>query len=428
MSLQKNNNSKEFVFIPSLYFMEGLPFTIVTMVATIWFKDLKVGLGEIGLATTILYLPWTLKFIWAPIVDFYGLKKNWILSLQVLLTSIFLLLSLTAFITKSFIILSIILFFIALLSATLDISIDGYYMEVLSPTKQAYYVGFRNTAYKIAWIFGTGFLVWLAGKLESFFSIKNTWAITMLLVSIIIVTIYFLHLKILPTPSVTTKIKKNFNKFTKTKFIYVFLNYFKQPRILAIIWFILFFRLGESLLLKMVSPFLMDGLKNGGLNLSLESIGLIYGTYGMIALLTGGILGGYLISRFGIDKLLFPFALFQNIFILSYVYLSLAKPGLNIISSLNALEQFAYGIGNSAYTVFLLMTVNSKFKASHYAIATALMAFGVFIPQLFSGYLAASFGYPKYFFLCAILSIPGLVSIFFLPLKSLIIKNLLRST
>ncbi len=419
MSLHKQKHLNEYYYIPTLYFVEGLPYAIVTMVSTIWFKDINISLTEIGIATTILYLPWTLKFIWAPIVDFYDTKKKWILKQQLILTILFLLLATTSLFFNSYIAFSVILLIIALASATQDIAIDGYYLEVLSSKQQAYFVGFRNTAYKIAWIFATGFLVFMAGNFEKYFSKNVSWAITLIIVSLSIMTAYLFHTMTLPNIIAKPKTKEKFTFYTLKKFIYVFLNYFNQSKIIAITLFILLYRLGESLLLKMASPFLLDLKINGGLNIPLTSLGLIYGTYGMLALLFGGILGGYLISKLGLKKLLFPFALFQNLLILSYYYLSTVKPGINIITILNALEQFAYGLGTSAYTIFLLQTVNPKFKSSHYAIATALMAFGVFIPQLFSGYLATGLGYSNYFILCAILSIPGLITIFFLPIKEI---------
>jgi len=170
-------------------------------------------------------------------------------------------------------------------------------------------------------------------------------------------------------------------------------------------------------MLKMAPPFLLDSPAQGGLGLSTADVGLIYGTVGTVFLLLGGILGGWLISRQGLRRWLWPTALIQNTAILLYWLLAIFKPGWWTVAIVNSIEQFSYGLGVSAYTVFLLSTVKTEYKAAHYALATALMAAGVMLPGAASGYLQQSLGYVNFFLLSFVAAVPGILVIFFLPIS-----------
>ena len=170
-------------------------------------------------------------------------------------------------------------------------------------------------------------------------------------------------------------------------------------------------------MLKMAPLFLMDEVKKGGLGISTAEVGFLYGIVGVIFLLIGGIIGGYVIAKQGLKKWLWPTAILQNSAILAYWILAVYKPDTIWVYSVNAFEQLSYGIGVSAYTVFLMRTVYPEYKASHYAITTALMSTGIFIPGLFSGYLQTWMGYEYYFLMSLFVTVPGLITIFFLPLE-----------
>jgi PAT family beta-lactamase induction signal transducer AmpG len=150
---------------------------------------------------------------------------------------------------------------------------------------------------------------------------------------------------------------------------------------------------------------------------STKEIGILNGTVGTISLLAGGILGGVLIAKQGLRRWMWPTALMQNTAIILYWLLAVYRPALMWVYVANSYEQFSYGLGVSAYTVFLMRTIRPEFKASHYAITTAFMAAGVLVPQIFSGYLQAWLGYQNYFLLSFLVAIPGLATIFFLPLE-----------
>ncbi len=380
----------------------------------------------VGKVTSYFYLAWVAKFMWAPLVDLVGKKRIWIVCTQVILalTSVALALSLSASDVALF---SIIVFSImAVVSATQDVSCDGYYLEVLNKKQQSYFVGVRNTFYKTALLFGQGGLVMMAGWLahNPSFGVKGGWAAVFTLCAIIFAILAVCHFFILPKSQKSETIEgaveappEEKAKLDVNQFLTVFRTFFTQKAIVPIVLYILIFRLGDAFMLKMSAPFLLDAPKVGGLGISTETVGLIYGGVGVGFLLLGGIVGGFVVSKFGLKKSLMPTAIFQNAAILLYYYMAISAPNVLLVSVCNAIEQFAYGLGTAAYTVFLLRTVNPKYKSGHYAIATALMAAGVMIPGIYSGKLQEQLGYPHFFLLSFVVSIPGMITILLLPLE-----------
>ena len=397
------------LYIPSLYFAQGLPYVLVNSVSVILYKTLGVSNTLIGV-TSLFYLPWVVKPLWSPVVELRASKRYWIqateiaLALQLALIAVFLQM-------PAFFILSLIGFIlIALTSATHDIAIDGFYMLALSSEQQAFYVGLRSTFYRLAMIFGSGILVILAGRLEKIsLNARISWTTVILVCSALTAVLFFFHTWYLPYPAAKTA-------QPETSFKKVFRSYFQRERIGAILTFILLYRLGEAMLVKMAAPFLLDNKDAGGLALSTESVGYIYGTLGIISLLIGGILGGYVVGKFGLRRCMWPLTLALNLPDLVYVYLSHFFVSTTIIQLCIAIEQFGYGIGFSAFLVFLMYTAEGPYQTAHYAISTGFMALGMLLPGLASGYLQALSGYPLFFIIVCLLTLPGMAAIFFIPL------------
>ncbi len=199
-------------------------------------------------------------------------------------------------------------------------------------------------------------------------------------------------------------------------FLKIIRSYVSQSKIVIILAFILLYRFGEAMLIKIASLFLIDKPELGGLGLSTQEFGLVYGTFGVISLIVGGILGGFLIAKFGLKKCLFPMALALNLPDIFYVYMAYYKPPLKLIYPLVSLEQFGYGVGFTAFTVYLMYISQGEYKTSHFAISTGLMALGLMIPGAISGAIQQTLGYPLFFLLVCLLTIPGMITIFFIPL------------
>lgn len=430
---------KPAIFIPTLYFAEGLPYTIVNMMSVVFYKTLGASNAFIGSATSFLALPWTLKFLWSPLVDVRGTKKRWVVASQMVLSFVVLLAALGCFLPDPIYATLVIFLVVAVASATHDIAIDGYYMDVLDKGQQAYYVGIRNAAYKVAWLTGSGFLVYLAGSMteSTALGVKGGWFVSFLVSALLLFVLALFHMKALPEPELQAEGESESNKesLTLKKFGDIFIAYLNQPRIVAVIIYILIFRLGDALMLKMAQPFLLDDVSKGGLAISTTEVGIIYGTVGMLFLLAGNLFGGWLVSRYGLKKCLLPTALIQNSAILLYWWLAHSKPRGEILGFLNlhdrmfeaeilfttlvnSVEQFSYGLGVAAYTVFLLSTVKKSYKAAHYAIATALMALGLLLPGAVSGFIQESIGYELFFLVSFLASLPGIIVILFLPLTT----------
>jgi MFS transporter, PAT family, beta-lactamase induction signal transducer AmpG len=422
------------IWVTILYFAEGYPYTLVNQMSIIFFKALGASNELIGL-TSILYLPWALKGLWGPVVDVYSTKRRWILGAEIVCAGLFLVLAIGT-LTSHVMIISIVCFAaIAFVSATHDIAIDGFYLDALDKNRQAFYSGFRTTAYRVSWLVGSGGLVFLAGYIADMYlgstgdggekvyrlvhgtihPIHFGWAVTFGISACIFLLIYGFQTWYLPDPRQDRVREKS--ETTLTQFLNAFRSYFSQNRIGWIVAYVLLIRLGDAFMLKMAPPFLMDTHQKGGLAISTAEIGILYGTVGIVFLLGGGILGGYLVSKQGLKRWLWPTALLQNGSIVLYWILALTRPSLPWVYAANSFEQFSFGMGVSAFVILLMRTVRPEYRASHYAITTAFMAAGMLIPGIVSGYLQAWMGYPNYFLMSFLVAIPGLITIFFLPLE-----------
>ncbi len=428
-------------WVSVIYFAEGFPYAVVNLMSVIFLKDLGASNQLIGL-TSVLYLPWTLKGLWGPLIDLYSTKRRWVLWMEVLCTASFALLAVCAF-SPNIIALSLVIFaLIAFASATHDIAIDGFYLDALNKDQQAFYVGFRTTTYKISWLVANGGLVFLAGYLAqryvvgtdgngarlyeniqfallgknfSIHPLEFGWSVAFALSALIFLAVYLFQTWYLPFP-------KPFRTSQEVRarghsFVDAFKTYFTQDRIGWIVAYVLIFRAGDAFMLKMAPPFLMDAAEKGGLTISTAEMGILYGTVGVVFLLAGGIIGGYIIAKQGLKKWMWPTALLQNSAIILYWLLATYKPPLHWVYVVNSIEQFSWGLGVAAYTVFLMRTIRPEYSASHYAITTAFMAAGIMIPGLVSGYLQTWMGYQNYFLMSFLVAIPGLATIFFLPLE-----------
>jgi len=403
------------VFVPTLYFAEGLPYIIINTVSVILYKKMGIDNASIAFWTSWLYLPWVVKMFWGPIVDIYATKRKWILSTQFAM-AICLFSAAYALNTEGYFFLSLLAFAAgAFISATHDISADGFYMLALSKDDQALFVGIRATFYRLAMIFGSGLLVYMAGSIEAATgSISLSWIAAISAAGFVFILASLYHMVVLPFPSSDSK-RSQAEARNDTSLFEIFRSYFKQEKIGAIIAFILLYRFAEAMLLKLAPPFLLDPRSAGGLGLSTAQVGIAYGTVGMICLVAGGILGGWLISRFGLKKCIWPMAVmlyFPDIF---YVYMAYAQPDIGLTYVLVALEQFGYGLGFTAFMVYLMYAARGRYKTSHFAISTGIMALGMMLPGFISGYLQQAVGYKMFFIMVCILTIPGLLTILFIP-------------
>ncbi len=415
MSKQPAASRNPWIFVPTLYFAEGLPYIIINIVSVILYKKMGIDNARIAFWTSWLYLPWVVKMFWGPLVDIYSTKRRWIISTQFAM-ALCLFAAAYALNTEGYFFLSLLAFVAgAFVSATHDIATDGFYMIALNKEEQALFVGIRATFYRLAMIFGSGLLVYTAGRIEALTgNIPLSWTVVISAAGFVFILIPLYHAFVLPSPATDSK-RSPRDAASDASFLEIFRSYFKQEKIGAIIAFILLYRFAEAMLLKLAPPFLLDPKGAGGLGLSTSQVGLAYGTVGMICLVVGGILGGWLISRFGLKKCIWPMAItlhFPDIF---YVYMAYAQPKISLAYVLVALEQFGYGLGFTAFMMYLMHIARGRYKTSHFAISTGIMALGMMLPGFISGYLQEAAGYRIFFVIVCVLAIPGLLTILFIP-------------
>ena len=371
------------------------------------FKNMGMPNGMLALYTSMLYFPWVVKPLWSPFVDIIKSKRWWIITMQVVMSAAMLMLPFLLPQTTGEAIAQTPLFFVTLAlfwvtafaSATHDIAADGFYMLGLDSGTQAEFVGIRSTFYRLSSIFGQGVLVALAGFLDTKTGdVHLAWRITLLVSAALFACITLYHTWGIPKPASdrmsTGKTAGDiFNEFGRT-----FDTFFRKKYVVTALLFMLLYRLPEAFLVKMMNPFLLDAQADGGLGLSTETVGIIYGTIGVAALTVGGILGGIAASRWGLKRSLWPMALALTLPCLSFVFLAAFQPSdLWLISSCVALDQFGYGFGFTAYMLYLIYFSEGEFKTAHYSLCTAFMALSMMLPGMVAGYIQESLGYTMFF-------------------------------
>jgi PAT family beta-lactamase induction signal transducer AmpG len=405
-------------WVPTLYFTQGLPYVIVMTVSVIMYKRLGISNTDIALYTSWLYLPWVIKPLWSPVVDLLKKKRWWIIVMQLLVGAGLAGVAFTIPVPDFFQFTLAFFWLLAFSSATHDIAADGFYMLALDEGEQSYFVGIRSTFYRIAMLAGQGLLVILAGYFEvRTGNIPLAWSITFGILAVLFLVFFIYHRFLLPRPSSDLGTLQTKEGNVLEEFFNTFITFFKKKNIGPALAFILLFRFGEAQLVKLASPFMLDAREIGGLGLTTGDIGLIYGTIGIFALTLGGILGGLVASKKGLKYWLWSMAFAMNIPNLVFVYLSYATPqSMWLISGSVALEQFGYGFGFTAYMLYMIYFSDGKHKTAHYAICTGLMALGMMIPGMISGWIQEIVGYQNFFIWVVLCTIPGFVILKFLKI------------
>lgn len=417
------DKANSWLWVPSLYFAEGLPYVVVMTVSLVLYKQLGLTNTEITFYTSWLYLPWVIKPLWSPFVDLIKTKRWWIVSMQLLIGAAF---GGVAFTIHTSIWLQGSLFFfwvMAFSSATHDIAADGFYMLGLNQHKQALFVGIRSTFYRLATIFGQGVLVMVAGNLQVLFRdrITYSWSLMFYGVAGLFIALWLYHSYILPRPEdkkrndASAKTNAALNPLKELKMLLVsFVTKMPAKDVTIAILFMLLYRMPEGLLVKVSSLFLIDSGSVGGLGLSPQEYGLVQGTVGVIGLTLGGILGGLVAGRDGLKRWLWPMVCAITLPDIVYVYLSYAMPtDLFVVNVCVFVEQFGYGFGFTAYMLYLIYYSRGNYKTSHYALCTAFMALSMMIPGLFAGALQEAVGYRHFFIIVmALCSVTFIITAF----------------
>ena len=407
--MQTTQAKNPWLWVPSLYFTQAIPYVVVMTLSVIMYKDLGVSNQDIAFYTSLLYLPWVIKPLWAPLVDMFGTKRRWTVLLQAIVAIALGAVAGVLHMPTFFLASLAVMWVMAIGSATHDIAADGFYMLGLRQQQQAAFVGVRSTFYRLATLAVGGPLVYLAGELtKSLGSAQQAWSVTFMVLAAVFALMMVWHQFVLPRPEADHAVTKSDNPFRD--FIATFVLFFKKRDIWLILGFILTYRLGEAQMLKMIVPFLRDPLDKGGLGLTTSQVGIAYGTVGIAALTLGGLLGGYLISRVGLKRCLWLMVAAVHLPDLVFVFLSQTQPSnFYVVSGFLAIEQFGYGFGFTAMLMYMIMVVEGEHKTAHYALCTGLMALGMMVPGMYSGDIQAWLGYPNFFIWTCLATIPAFI-------------------
>lgn len=407
-------NKSPLKWVPSAYFAMGLPFVILNMVCVLMFKGLGIADSQIALWTSIIMFPWTLKFLWSPLLELLPSKRMIVVATQIISGSGFACVALALHLPSFFAVCIGLLAVVAFSGATHDIALDGLYMAELSEQDQAKYIGWQGAFYNIAKLVATGLLVYLAGVLidareaagaTAGEAALHAWTIIMGAAAVLLIILGLYHRFSLPAGLKAEGAEK---KSAGEELKAVIGDFFTKKHIWLYIAFIILYRLGEGFVMKIVPLFLKADTAAGGLGLSEQQIGLYYGTFGAAAFVLGSLLAGYYISHRGLKKALFSLVCIFNLPFLVYAWLAWAQPSSALlIGSGIVLEYFGYGFGFVGLTLFMMQQVApGKHQMAHYAFASAIMNLSVMVTGAVSGFLSDALGYKMFFIVVMFATIP----------------------
>ncbi len=374
---------RKLTWVALLYFAEGLPFGIAYDVWPVYFRVHGVSLANIGLMS-LLSLPWTWKMLWAPLVDRFGARQQWI-SASLLALAV----ATVAIIPQnaghpSWLLWGVLLAFTAA-SATQDIAIDAYAVDISTPEETGAINGVRVSAARIALLVGGGGVMMLA-ELTGWTPLWIALAATFLVLAIIAYA----------SPRVPLDQNERRNPIGPV------LRWLLRLEMLPVLLFVPLFKLGDSLLGRMVKPFWVDR------GYSLKEIGLISVTLGVVLTIVGALAGGWFVKRYGIFRGLLWLGIAQALPHLGYgavAQFSLPRESIYVASML---ESFTQGLGTAAFLSFLMNLCDREHAATQYALLSALFALTRDVVGAFSGIGVERLGYPMYFAFTAVLAIPML--------------------
>ncbi len=341
-------------WVPTLYTAEGLPFVIVNVVSVLMYKSFSLmqkskGLPEIpdsqiALFTTLVSWPWMLKPLWGPFLEMFKTKKYFVVATQFFGGICFGMLALTLQLPTFFQWSLVFFAIIAFNFATHDIAADGVYINALSMNDQAKFIGWQGAFYNVGKILSQGAFVILAGHLEGTIGVVKAWMIVMGLFGALLILFSLYHVKMLPTGGASGKVKTA--KEIVDTFWDVMKTFFSKKYIWWGIIFLIFYRFAEGQAIKIFPLFMRATRVQGGLGLSTEQIGFLYGIFPPFAFILGSVLSGYFTAKHGLKKSLFTLCAFFNIPFAAYAFLAITQPSsLIIIGTAVVFEYFGYGFG-----------------------------------------------------------------------------------
>jgi PAT family beta-lactamase induction signal transducer AmpG len=414
------------LWVPTGYFTMALGYVMLTSVTAIMFKNLGMDNGKAAQYSSMLILAYTIKPLFAPFVEMYRTKKFFVLCAQVLLGLGFIGIALAMSLPNYMAFLMATFFALSFVGATQDIASDGVYVTSLDSRAQSLYCGIQSLSWNIGPIVAAGGMVWLSGRLHTdvfhhdatVFGPEwiDAWRIVFFLVGGLTLLMAAWHARMMPDGARAENTPASVADGGRI-LLDAFVTLFQKRDIWRMIAFAFLFRLSIGFLEKIGPFFMVDPAAKGGLGLSNELLGIIYGTYGLAAVLLGSLLGGWFVARRGLKATLFVLCCAVNIpnatFLIMSIYLpsSLVMIGLGVV-----IEKFFFGFGAVGFMIYLMQQLApGKYTTTHYAFGTGVMGLCGLATGVVSGYLQEAMGYISYFVFVMIATIPSFLATWFAP-------------
>ena len=384
---------KKLYWVAVLYFVEGFPFGILNDALPVFFRFHGIRLADIGLLS-LVGLPWTLKFLWAPAVDLWGRRRTWVVGCQLLLTLGLLALPVLDPSRLSGVVWATLLA-LAVFSATQDIAIDAYTIELLDEAEMGPANGIRVTAYRVALICAGGLFVALAGLIG--------WPAAFGAAAIMMAISCLLSCRMPPAaPPPVAGAAAGASALERGVWTPLE-QFFGHPGFFTVMLFVLTFKLGDMSLGPMVRPFWVDR------HFTPLEIGAVPGTLGVVATILGALLGGSLTARWGIFRALLVLGVAQAASNLVYALAAALPPSTPLMYAASIVESFCGGLGTAPFLAFLMSICDKAHAATQYALLSALFGLTRVVAGTFSGWATEGVGYAAYFTLTFFLAWPALL-------------------
>ncbi|OEZ98732.1 MFS transporter [Duganella phyllosphaerae] len=414
------------LWVPSSYFAMALTYMMLTSVTSIMFKNLGMDNGKAAEYASYLILAYTIKPLFAPFVEMYRTKKFFVLCTQVIVGVGFAGVALAMSLPNYMVVMVFLFGLLSLVGATQDIASDGVYVTSLDSRAQSLFCGIQSLSWNVGPIVASGGMVYLSGWLHTHYfghpagefgpQWIESWRVIFFIVAAIIIVSAIWHARVMPDGAKAENAPKSVGE---AGFILwdSFVTFFQKRDVWLMVGFAFLFRLSIGLLEKIGPFFMVDPVAKGGLGLSNEMLGLVYGTYGLIAVLVGSLLGGIFVSRRGLPATLFILCCAVNIPNVTFLLMSMYQPeSLWVISAGVAIEKFFYGFGSVGFMIYLMQQLApGKYSTTHYAFGTGLMGLCMMVTGVVSGHLQQALGYVHYFWLVMAATIPSFLVTWFAP-------------
>ena len=405
-------------WVPTLYFAEGLPFYAVALIAGLMYKSMGVPNDQIARWTGLIGFAWVFKPLWSPLLEAASSKKAMVVLFQFVGAAALGLVAVSLQLPAWFAVSIALLAVAAISAATHDIAADGLYIASLSAKQQAAYAGWQGAFFNAAKFMSLGALVILAGYLEKRMDVAHAWSVIFGLAGAMMAALALYHLWALPVSKNAPRDAAAARGVWLTLWD-VLVDFLRKPGIWIACLFIILFRAGEGQIQTIGPLFLREARALGGLGLTTDEVGIVYGTAGTIAFLVGSVCGGYFTSWLGLKRAMFFLILAVNLPNLAFYFLSTALPtDLTVIAAALGLEMFGYGFGFVGVILFIMQVVAvGKYQTAHYALGTGVMQLGFVFFKMISGDIQTALGYQHFFLWVLVSAVPVLLLSRFMRLE-----------